>query len=107
MHLVGQLSNPPNESTIAILGVLPPRKVISSPTRTLQPRRLGNGVVRRAAARALADGQPMKLLDIHAFIEDSLGRPVSYASVEWCMRMGIRGQRRWAVRLKPGWYRLR
>ena len=92
---------------MAILGVLSYRKGVHSTTPTLQPRRLGNGIVRRAAARALADGEPMKLVDIRASIEESLGGPVSYASVEWCMRMGVRGQRRWAVRVKPGWYRLR
>lgn len=70
-----------------------------------QSRRLSNGVIQRAAARVLADEQPLKLADIRAAIEKLLGQPVSYASVEWCMRMGVRGSAPWAVRVKPGWYR--
>jgi hypothetical protein len=49
----------------------------------------------------------MKLADIRAAIEALLGRSVSYASVEWCLRMGVKGEDPWAVRVKPGWYRLR
>jgi hypothetical protein len=67
---------------------------------------LGNGVVRRAAVRVLARNQAMKLADIRTGIEVLLGLPVSYASVEWCLRMGVRGSTPWVVRIKPGWYRL-
>jgi hypothetical protein len=48
----------------------------------------------------------MKLSDIHARIEALLGLQVWYASVEWCLRRGVRGPAPWAVRIKPGWYRL-
>jgi hypothetical protein len=106
MHLLGQLSNPPSRSTIRVLeatrGAGPARRAIQRP----QPVRLGNGVIRRAAARVLADGQAMKLADIRGVIEDQLGHPVSYASVEWCVRMAVRARDPWVERVRPGWYRL-
>jgi hypothetical protein len=46
----------------------------------------------------------MKLADIRAAVETLLGQPVSYASVEWCLRMGVRGPDPWAARVKLGWY---
>ena len=55
----------------------------------------------------LAHGRPMKLADICVAIEERLGRSVSYASVEWCLRMGVRGDASWVMRVKPGWYRVR
>jgi hypothetical protein len=54
----------------------------------------------------LADGQAMKLAEIHVAVGKLLGRPVSYASVEWCLRMGVREPAHWAVRIRPVWYRL-
>jgi hypothetical protein len=48
----------------------------------------------------------MKLADIRIAIEQLLGQPVAYASVEWCMRMGVRGSTAWAVRVRPGSYRV-
>ncbi len=48
----------------------------------------------------------MKLADIRMAVGELLGHPVSYASVEWCLRMGVRGPRPWAVLVRLGWYRL-
>jgi hypothetical protein len=48
----------------------------------------------------------MKLADIHEAIEELLGQRVSYASVEWCLRMGVRRSSPWVARERAGWYRL-
>jgi hypothetical protein len=106
MRLVGQLSNPLSRWTLKILGPFPRAAREQVWARGPKERRLGNGAVQRAAARVLAGGEPLKLADIRAAIERMFDRPVSYASVEWCMRTGVRGSPPWAERTKPGWYRL-
>ena len=63
-------------------------------------------MLRRAAVQVMADGQPKKLAEIWTAIEKLLGRPLSYASVEWCVRMGVRESDPWIARVRPGWYRL-
>jgi hypothetical protein len=72
-----------------------------------QARPLGNGAIQRTAARALADRHAVKLADIRAAIETLLGQRVSYASVEWCVRMGVKAKEPWVERVRPGWYALR
>lgn len=72
-----------------------------------EPRRLGNGAIQRVAARVMAQGGPMKLADIRLAIEERLGRPVSYASVEWCLRTSVGAREPWVERVRPGWYRIR
>jgi hypothetical protein len=106
MHLVGQLSNPPSRWTLNVLKAHPEGSPARPPIQGPKPRRLGNGSIRRAAMATLADGQVMKLAEIHVAVGKLLGRQVSYASVEWCLRMGVRGPAPWAVRIRPGWYRL-
>jgi hypothetical protein len=95
------------ESSFSTVEAMTPSTL--STTSTIQgpkPRRLGNGSIGRAVMATLADGQVMKLEEIHVTVGKLLGRQVSYASVEWCLRMGVRGAAPWAVCIRPGWYRL-
>jgi hypothetical protein len=73
----------------------------------VEQRRLDNGVVRRAVVRFLSGGQPETPANTRNVIEKLLVPPVSYASVEWCMRMGVRRSDTWIARLRPRWYRIR
>src|SRR5690349_2449677 len=107
MRLVGRLSNPANQSVMRVLAFAEEFSAPPPIVRGPRARRLGNGAIQRAGARVLADSRSMKLADIREAIERLLGQPVSYASVEWCMRMSVRGSAPWAVRIRLGWYRLR
>jgi hypothetical protein len=66
MHLVEQLSNPPNQWAMELLEAFPrgiPRR--SAPETVPSPtKRLGNGVVQRAVCRALAHRGPLSLAEI-------------------------------------------
>jgi len=48
----------------------------------------------------------MKLAAIRNAIEKLLGQPVSYASVEWCIRMGVGAKGPSVVPVALGFYRL-
>jgi hypothetical protein len=111
MHLVGQLSNP----SAALAAVFEAAAVVRQGPRELREsvvvepasRRLGNGVVQRAVVKVLAAAdEPMRLRDIHGAVGRMLGRPVSYASVEWCLRMDVQGKAPRFERVQPGSYRL-
>lgn len=108
MHLVGQLSNPsPSQKRAfeAFSGGIRHRagRTQAMPVRA---KRLGNGAVRRAVTRVLADGQPMKLADIRSAVETICGGPVSIESVSWCLRMGSRIDPARFERVARGMYRL-
>lgn len=109
MRLVGQLSNPsPSQKRAfeAAYGGIPARM---RRKRGMSPpaRRLGNGVVQRAIARVLVDGQPMKLADIRTAVEEFLGESVSIESVGWCLRVGSRKETPQFSRPARGFYQLR
>lgn len=100
---------PTKPATIAVLEAYPGgvRRRGRSQIVQLRTSRLGSGAVQRAAARAMVHRRSMKLADIHAEIEALLGRVVSYSSVEWCLRMGCRGEASRFERVGVGRYRLR
>jgi hypothetical protein len=108
MHLVGQLSNPPNQWVMEVLEAFPsgiPRQ--SAPETVPSPtRRLGNGVVQRAVCRALADRGPLSLAEIRLAVEGDIGLPVSRHSVSWCLEKHARGPGRTFERVALGVYRL-
>jgi hypothetical protein len=112
VHLLGHLTNP-SSSLQAIFNALPDEPL--TPTAgshrpvvvALAAGRLGNGVVQRAVVKVLtAADEPMRLRNIHEAVGKMLGRSVSYASVEWCLRMGIKGEVPRFERVQPGSYRL-
>jgi hypothetical protein len=72
------------------------------------PKRLGNGVVKRAVVKVLASAeQPMRLAAVRAAVEQLLGQAISDESVSWCLRMGTRGNEPLFERVAYGCYRLR
>jgi hypothetical protein len=71
-----------------------------------EQRMLGGAPGDPALGRGPAPEDDWSRHDYHVAVGKLLGRQVSYASVEWCLRMGVRGPAPWAVRIRPGWYRL-
>jgi hypothetical protein len=91
MHLVGQLSNPPNQSTMTILEVLAGDLTAEPVIELPQSRRLGNGVVRRAVIKVLVEAdRPMDVGEAHTRVERVLGYPVSRDSVNGRLSTGVR-----------------
>jgi hypothetical protein len=79
-----------------------PRVVTSG---RLRPRR--PGWVLDAVVRAFGDqAGPMRLMDIHAAMEQELSQSVSIESVSWCLRMGTRGLDPQFIRVARGRYAL-
>jgi hypothetical protein len=108
MHLLEHLTNP-SAPLKAVFEALPdaPLEPIEHPTPPPETARLGNGVVQRAVVKVLAlAGQPMRLRDIHAVVEDRLGQAVSKESVSWCLRMSRCGDEPRFERVAFGSYRL-
>jgi hypothetical protein len=112
MHLVGRLSNPPNQSTMTVLEAYPAgvpaqtsraRSELAAP----KPLRLGNGVVQRSVIRALLEAdRPIDVGEAHTAVEAHLGHPVSWDSVSSCLSTGVRGARPRFERVGRGRYRL-
>jgi hypothetical protein len=106
VDLLTRLANPAPrvERVLAASLAQGPRR---KPPETPASDRLGNGVVKRAIAKVLAAAdEPMRLGDIHQAVGRMLGKPVSYASVEWCMRTDVKRQAPQFERVQPGSYRL-
>jgi hypothetical protein len=107
--LVGQLSNPSaaletafGASTAARLGLRERRRPIAAEPAS---RRLGNGVVQRAAVKVLASAQrPMCGPEIRAAVEDLLGHSVSRDSVSSCLAAGARRKEPLFARVTRGQY---
>jgi hypothetical protein len=109
MHLVGQLSNPPNASVKMVLeafaGGIPRR--IGPEGVPLGAKRLGNGVVQRALVEVFLEaGRPMGVGEAHLALEVLLGRSVSRDSVNSCLSTGARAARHRFERVAPGRYQL-
>jgi hypothetical protein len=109
MHLVGQLSNPPDRWVTGDLEAFPtgvPRrsepKVV--PSRT---KRLGNGVVQRAVRRALASRGPLSLPEVRSAVEEDIGKPVSRHSISWCLEKHANGPNALFARVSTGVYRVK
>ena len=96
MRLVGQLSNPSSrlQSILDLSASRVKSQVSQSTLLRPAPRRLGNGVVKRAVIRVLGEAaKPMKTGEVRAAVEELLGHPVSPESVSWVLRMESRGER--------------
>lgn len=109
MQLVGQLSNPSGQ-LIRVLSAFPAgvSSRWSGPLQTsLKAKRLGNGVIKRAVLRALADGERRKLAEVVEAVGDLTGQEVSVESVSWCLRMGSRKEQPLFDRPARGYYQLR
>lgn len=71
------------------------------------PRRLGNGVVRRAVIEVLSQAdRPIDVGEAQATVEGLLGYTVSRDSINSCLSTGARGARPSFQRVRPGRYRL-
>jgi hypothetical protein len=75
-----------------------------SPT-TRRDRRLRSGLVPEAIVRVLGEaGEPMRVRDVHAVVEQLLGQPVSPSAVKtWLARHAV-GDRATVMRLGRGRY---
>lgn len=70
--------------------------------RELRPEQ---GVIQRTVFSVLAEAnQPMRVTEIHASVEERLGRPVSYATVNSCLSVAARDARRPVRRCGLGVY---
>jgi hypothetical protein len=67
-------------------------------------KRLGNGVVQRAVAAALADGQPRSVREVADSVQEQLDRAVSIHSVNWCLSTGTLATLPAFQRVAPGRY---
>ncbi|MFZ2050525.1 MAG: hypothetical protein WB698_15525 [Solirubrobacteraceae bacterium] len=71
-------------------------------------RRLGNGEVKRAVIKALAEAnRPMRAADVHLAVERVLVHPISKNSVGWCLAAGAKGTEPRFERVSLGTYRLK
>jgi hypothetical protein len=109
MHLLGRFTNP-SAPLAAVFEALPDEPI--EPTTYPEPEpatgRLGNGEVKRAVIKALAEAdRPMRCAEIHLAVECLLGRPVSTNSVGWCLAAGAKGKEPRFERVSLGVYRLR
>jgi hypothetical protein len=111
MRLVAQLSNPPNQWTLTVLGAVPDELPIPSAIQGPKPKRAspraGNAFVLRAVVAVLRDGQPRSVREVRAAIEQALGEPVSIHSVNWCLSTGSRKHPLRFERVARGVYRIR
>jgi hypothetical protein len=108
MHLLGRFTNP-SAPLAAVFEALPDEPI--APTTLPEPElptgRLGNGEVKRAVVKALAEAdRPMRGADIHLAVERLLGRPISKNSVGWCLAAGAKGKEPRFKRVAVGCYRL-
>jgi hypothetical protein len=108
MHLLGHFTNP-SAPLVAVFEALPdvPLEPAEQPTLPPETGRLGNGEVKRAVVKALAEAdRPMRAADIHLAVERLLGRPISKNSVGWCLAAGAKGKVPRFERAAYGSYRL-
>jgi hypothetical protein len=109
MHFLGRYSRVPAPLE-AIFAALPdePIKARTAPEpMPVMTGRLGNGEVKRAVIKALADAdRPMRAADIHLAIERLLGHPISKNSIGWCLAAGTKGKEPRFERVSLGTYRL-
>ena len=108
MHLLGRFTTP-SAPLAAVFEALPDEPI--EPTTQPEPEpetgRLGNGEVKRAVIKALAEAnRPMRAADIHLAVERLLGRPISKNSVGWCLAAGAKGKGPRFERVAYGFYRL-
>lgn len=110
MGLLGSYSNPEVQRRLRRLADELDRAATQDSARRRSERRdrkLRNGLVPRAIERVLSDaGEPMRVRDIYAAVEDRLAMPVPASSVNAWLSQNARGERPVVVRLGHGRYRL-
>lgn len=110
MGLLGSYSNPEVQGSLRRLAAELDRLIAQkgAPRRSRRSdRKLRNGLVPRAIQRVLADaGEPMRVRDIYAAVEDRLSMPVPMSSVNAWLSQNAKGERPLVVRLGHGRYRL-
>jgi hypothetical protein len=107
MHLLGRFTNP-SAPLAAVFEALPDEPIESTTHPEPEPAtgRLGNGEVKRAVIKALAEAdRPMRGADIHLAVERLIGRPISKNSVGWCLAAGAKGKEPLFERIAQGYYR--
>lgn len=110
MGLLGCYSNPEIQGRLRQLSEKLDR--LAGSNAALRPsarvdRRLRGGLVPKAIERVLADsGKPMRARDIHAEVEELLGRSVPASSVKNWLAKNVQGEQPLFVRLDRGRYRL-
>jgi hypothetical protein len=109
MHLRGHDSNH-DRPLEAVLEWVPeassmrPRRPAAA---VLGAKRLGNGVVQRAAIGALAAAdRVLTVAEVQVAVEERLGMAVSRDSVRSCLSSGVRSPHPAFERAAPGCYRL-
>jgi hypothetical protein len=110
MGLLGSYSNPEIQGRIRHLseklGRLAASDVALHPSAR-QDRKLRSGLVPKAIERVLREARgPMRARDIHADVEQLLGRPVPASSVKNWLAKEVQGDQPRVVRLGRGRYRL-
>jgi hypothetical protein len=108
MRLVGQLSNPSSRLQV-VLDVPGGSHSLSPRPSVLEPvtRGLRSGAIQRAVGIVLtATGQPMRVAEVQAAVEELLNQTVSKDSVNWCLSTGARGAEPRFERVARGCYRL-
>lgn len=108
MGLLGSYSNPETQRRLRRLSEeldrLAASDVAPQPSGR-SDRKLRNGLVPRAIQRVLADaGEPMRVRDIHAAVEDRLGVSVPVSSVNCWLSQNTKGRQPRLVRLGRGRY---
>lgn len=110
MDVVGAYSNPETQQRLRRLADRLDRLAASNAPRrpsTRYDRRLRMGLVPDAAMRVLsASGEPMRLRDIHAEVEDLIGQSVSPSAVKNWLAKEILSKPPRIVRLERGRYRV-
>lgn len=110
MGLLGAYSNPEIQGRLRQLSEKLDRLAASNAAprpSARHDRRLRGGLVPQAIERVLSQAAgPMRACDIHAEVEDLLGRSVPVSSVKNWLARQVQDQRSRVVRLDRGRYRL-
>lgn len=109
MQRLGRYTNP-SSALQAIFDALPDEPIepraLPEPPQT-PTGRLGNGEIKRAAAKVLATAaEPLPIADVHQGVERLLGRAVAKDAVGWCLAAGARRRKPQFERVSTGVYRL-
>lgn len=110
MELVEALSNPETQDRLVRLSEKLDRLAASNAAPrpgARQDRQLRGGLVPKAIEQVLHEATgPMRVRDIHAEVEDLLGRSVPVSSVKNWLAKHAHGEKPRLVRLDRGRYRL-
>lgn len=110
MRLIGALSNTGFQQRLKRLNHLREKLLARAATNPRPSRKLKRrcGAVQDAIITVLqAATEPMRVGEVHAAVEDTLGGPVSLDTVNSCLSTGARGEHARFQRIRTGWYRVR